>query len=69
MHPFLHTDVTPRFPSSKGALHLYLCIMADTFIRSDLHCIQGAQLHLISSCFPGDLKPMTLVVLASCFTG
>ncbi len=26
--------------------------LADAFIQSDLHCIQGTVLHFISSCFP-----------------
>ncbi len=30
---------------------------ADTFIQSDLHCIQVTVLHFISSCFPWELNP------------
>ncbi len=31
--------------------------LADTFIQSDLHCIQVTVLHLISSCFPWESYP------------
>ncbi len=31
-------------------LSIYIYMLADSFIQSDLHCIQGV--HLISSCIP-----------------
>ncbi len=31
--------------------------LADTFIQSDLHCIQVTVLHFISSCFPWESNP------------
>ncbi len=40
----------------KARIHLHLHL-ADTFIQSDLHCIQVTVLHLISSCFPWESNP------------
>lgn len=34
-------------------MDLHLCILADTFIQSVLHCIQDKHLHVISSLLAG----------------
>ncbi len=54
----LHIATLMVMFAEASDLHLFTFMhLADTFIQSDLHCIQVTVLHFISSCFPWESKP------------
>ncbi len=49
-------------------MHFYAFFLADTFIQSDLQCIQATHFFFISMCVPWELNPQPFALLTQCST-